>query len=223
MGPTDQPPYHIRPYRRCDRAAVRRICVATSWMGRSRPDVHLDEFIWAEFWTRYFTDRQRSFSWVACRDNDGRVVGYLTGTPSAARADAFLPWVLPGIIGRVLWKRILRDPIRRRLAFDWVKSIVRAETAIPEAILKEYPATWHFNLLPEARRQGLGSAMLETFLDVLGQRGLPGIHAQAISLNDASIATCRRMGMRLLHAAPLPVFASIDPRPMEAQVWGKKL
>ncbi len=223
MDATDQPPYHIRPYRRRDRAAIRRICVATSWMGRSRPDIHLDDFVWGEFWTRYFTDRQRRFSWVACRDSDGHVVGYLTGTPSAARADAYLPWVLPGIMGRVLWKRILRDPVRRRLAFDWVRSILRAETAIPKAILREFRATWHFNLLPEARRQGLGSEMLKTFLDALRNRGVPGIHAQAISLNDATIATCRRMGMQLLYAAPLTVFASIDPRPMEAQVWGMTL
>ena len=223
MGATDQPPYHIRPYHRRDRASVRRICVATSWMGRSRPDIHLDEYVWAEFWTRYFTDRQRRFSWVACRASDRRVVGYLTGTPSAARADAYLPWVLPGIIGHVLWKRVLRDPVRRRLAFDWVRSILRAETAIPEAILNEFPATWHFNLLPEARRQGLGSQMLEQFVDALRKHHVPGLHAQAISLNDASVATCRKLGMRLLHTTPLTVFASVDPRPMEAQVWGKVL
>ena len=56
----------IRPYRPDDRQAVRDICVATCWMGEYRPESIPDEWMWAEFWTRFFTDRQSQYlqTWV---------------------------------------------------------------------------------------------------------------------------------------------------------------
>ena len=49
--------YRVRRLRRGDRQAVRDICVATNWMGEYHPDVAPDDWLWAEYWTRHFTDR----------------------------------------------------------------------------------------------------------------------------------------------------------------------
>ena len=68
--------YLIRPYVTADRQAVRQICAATAWMGSPAPERIGDEWIWAEYWTRFFTDRQQDCCWVAERVGDrNRSVG----------------------------------------------------------------------------------------------------------------------------------------------------
>ena len=74
----------VRGYGRSDRQAVRGICAATCWMGEDRPELIPDDWVWAEYWTRYFTDEEPRHTWVAC-EAAGRVVGYLTGTADERR------------------------------------------------------------------------------------------------------------------------------------------
>lgn len=56
--------WDVRPYRASDRAAVREIAVESAWLGPEGPAALPDPHIWAEIFTRYFTDE-----------------GYLTGNP----------------------------------------------------------------------------------------------------------------------------------------------
>ena len=214
--------YSIRPYRRADRQAVRDICAATCWLGEHRPDVVGDVWLWAEHWTRYFTDRQWRFAWVAVGP-DGRVAGYLTGTPDVAGFDAYTPCLLPGIIARIVRGRLISNRQSRRALLALVRSSLRGEMALPSAVRRDCPAAWHFNLLPAARRRGLGSAMLGMFIDRLRELGCPGVHAQVISVNAASIAACRRIGMRLVHTSPLTAFAHAIPDPLQLHTYAMRL
>ena len=223
MGHPNDSPYHIRPFRRRDRQAVRDICVATNWMGRYRSDIAPDDWLWAEYWTRYFTDRQPRLSWVAVRPADGRVVGYLTGTADVREFDAYAPYLLGGIIWRVIRKRLISNARSRRPLLALARSAIKGEMAVPDSLLRQYPATWHFNLLPEARRRGLGTRMLTRFIDAARQAGAPGLHAQVINLNAASLASCRRAGLARLHSAPLTAFAHVESQPMQLQTWGMRL
>ncbi len=104
----------IRPLRRSDRRSVRDICVATAWLGDPGRGHIPDDWIWAEFWTRYFTDRDPQNSWTLCRGGDGRVVGYLMGTSDVRRFDRYIPFLIPGIVLRAIRKRLLRRPETRR-------------------------------------------------------------------------------------------------------------
>ena len=88
--------YLIDSARRVDAAAIRGICVATCWMGSYRPEIMLDEEIWADYWTRWFIQRERHLSWVVRRATDGQVVGYLTGTADERRFHRYVPWLVPG-------------------------------------------------------------------------------------------------------------------------------
>ena len=123
--------YRIRPFRRADRQAVRDICAACCWMGDYVPQRIPDDWIWAEYWTRYFTDREPQHVWVVERADDGAVVGYLAGTADKARADRYAPLLFPGIVWRVLRKRLLRNPASRAAMFGMAKSILRGEMRLP--------------------------------------------------------------------------------------------
>ena len=56
---------------------------------------------------------------------------------------------------------------------------------VSPGIRRGYPATFHMDLLPQARQRGIGSTMVGTMLDELRRRRVPGIHAQTLSVNQA--------------------------------------
>ena len=216
-------PFRIRPFRRTDRRAVRDICVATCWLGERRPEAIPDDWQWAEYWTRYFTDRQPQLSWVVANSRDGRLVGYLTGTHDTRHFDAYAPYLLGGFIWRIIRKRLISRAAPRNVLRNFLRSALAGKQDIPQRLLTRYPATWHFNLLPEARRHGLGTELMSRFFQRLDEMKVPGVHAHALSVNAASIAACKRMGMQLLHESPITAFAHIEPEPMTIQMWAKQL
>ncbi len=191
-------------------------------MGEYRPDVIPDDWLWAEYWTRYFTDAQRDFSWVAVGP-DGEVAGYLTGTPDVGGFEAYVPRLLPGVIARVVRGRLISRRESRRALVSFLRSALRGEMSLPPAAGRDCPATWHFNLLPAARRRGLGSAMLKLFIDRLRQVGCRGLHGQAISVNAAALAIYRRADMRMVRRSPLTAFAHAIARPLELHTYATPL
>ena len=210
--------HEIRPLLRRDRAAVREICAATAWMGRPDADRIPDGWIWAEFWTRYFTDHERTSSWVVAA-NDGRVVGYLTGTPDAGRFDRYLPFLLPGVILRVVRKRLLRPRRSRRAIVALLRSMLAGELSLPRRLADRYPATCHINLLPAARRRGLGRVLMRTFLQQMRSLGAPGVHLQPLSVNQPINRFCSSFGFRRVATSPLTAFAHVDGHPIEVLTW----
>jgi GNAT superfamily N-acetyltransferase len=209
----------IRPYQPADRPAVRRICIATAWMGQP-DDKHIpDDWLWAEYWTRYFTDREPQHTWVVQRCNDNEIVGYLTGTSDMRRFGRFVPFLLPGIILRVIRKRLMRYQPARKALMAFLRSFARGELELPPRVEKEYPATFHFNLLPDARRQGLGRRLFRTFRERMKSLSVPGIHAETLSPNRSVAAFLRNAGFRLLNVRPINTFAHAEPRPMDMLTW----
>jgi RimJ/RimL family protein N-acetyltransferase len=215
--------YVIERMRQADGRAVRRICIATCWMGEYRPEMLVDERIWAEYWTRWFIDRERQHSWVVRRRCGGEVVGYLTGTADERRFHRYVPWLVPGFARRLLRRRLDGDPVDRGALWNAIRSVIRGETDMPTTVMAAYPATWHVDLLPEARGCGLGTAMLDLFIERMRQLGVPGLHAQPMSINPAIIAVLKRAEFRLVCARRLSAFEHAVKEPIKIQTWVKRL
>lgn len=208
-----------RPYRPRDRAAIRDICAATASCGRPAPDCVGDEWIWAEFWTRYFTDREPRHTWVVEDPSRGRVVGYLTGTADARRAETYAPFLLPGVIWRVIRRRLLRRPVARRALRGLARSLLAGELDVPARMLRRYPATLHIDLLPPAQGCGLGRELFRVYVGAMRSLGVPGVHAQSLSVNHAVARFNERVGFRLVRTTPLHAFAHIDGHPIGVHTW----
>ena len=215
--------YAIRPYRRGDRAAVREICAKCSWLGEYEPDRIIDDWIWAEYWTRYFTDREPQHTWVVERTADGAVVGYLTGTADASRVEHYAPRVLPGIVWRVIRKRLMRKAASRRAIISMLRSLLRGELSLPRAVRHEFPATCHMNILPEARRRGLGSRMHKLFTERMKSLGVRGVHGHPMSINPVMPGFLSARGYRMIDSHPLTAFAFAEPRAIDLQTWVRVL
>ncbi|HSY44242.1 MAG TPA: hypothetical protein VK811_10060, partial [Candidatus Acidoferrum sp.] len=70
----------IRPYRLEDRAAIRRICCDTGFLGNPIETIFSDREIFADLFAGPYLDYGTDWAWVA--DAGGRVVGYLLGSVS---------------------------------------------------------------------------------------------------------------------------------------------
>ncbi len=209
----------IRPFTTCYRAAIRDICVATAWRGEPAPERIGDEWIWAEYWTRYFTDQEPRHAWVVEDTAGGRVVGYLTGTCDAARFERYLVRLLPGLIRRAWKTKLLRRTNSRRAVLGLLRSFVRSELALPPGVARAYPATFHVNLLPDARRYGLGSKLFGLYLEQMRHLGVRGIHVQTLSVNEEIARFNERAGFKLAATRPLRAFHHLDPRPLAVHTW----
>ena len=73
-------PVRIRPYRSADRAAIRRLCCETGYLGRPVDCLFSDRELFADLFTNAYLDYQPEWALVA--DADGQLVGYLLGAVS---------------------------------------------------------------------------------------------------------------------------------------------
>jgi ribosomal protein S18 acetylase RimI-like enzyme len=190
-------------------------------MGSPDPARIGDAWIWAEFWTRYYTDREPQCTWVVVPPGGGEVVGYLNGTCDARRVRASLPWLVPGMMWRVVSRRLFMNAGFRRAMHHMLESVARGEMNLPPGVAERYPAEFHFNLLPRVRRQGVGGRLLDQFVTHLAARGVPGIHAQAPSSNEPVSRFLASQGFTWIASWPLHAFRHVDAGPMELHTWVK--
>jgi ribosomal protein S18 acetylase RimI-like enzyme len=193
----------VRPYEGRDRAAVRRICHATGYMGEPVAWLWRDPESFADMFTSYYTDAEPQSAWVA--ELDGDVAGYLLGCVDSRRA-----WNPAAVFGRQLVRRgialrpgtagfvwrsfadIARDAVHRRLP--------------PSSVYDErWPAHLHIDLLPALRGRGVGATLMRRWLEELRSRGVPGCHLETLGENAAAIAFFESVGFRLAGTtAPVP-------------------
>src|ERR1044071_4224803 len=70
--------YTIRGFRASDRAAVRRLCCETGFLGTPIDPVYEDHELFADFLTTYYTDHEPESSFVL--ELEGEICGYLLGS-----------------------------------------------------------------------------------------------------------------------------------------------
>jgi GNAT superfamily N-acetyltransferase len=243
---TPDPSLRVRKYQPADRQAVRDICARTCWMGEYRPELIADDWLWAEYWTRYFTDIETDLTWVVEKgtfyfssagpdsavDPDKEklnvpfsphVAGYLTGTADSSRFESYGLRLMPGIVWHVIRRRLMRQARARKAIGHMLRAIVSGDMDLPARLRREFPATFHTDLLPEARQRGIGAAIMREFLGELARRGVPGVHAQTLSVNLAAGKSLARAGFSLALARPTPAFEHVHAGPIEVQTWTRRI
>jgi len=215
--------FRIRPYHKTDRSSVRNICAATCWMGNKDLRRIPDEWIWAEFWTRYFTDIERANCFIVESVEDRGVCGYLTGTVDLRRHDRYLWRVLGGIVAHVIRRRLMRKRQSRQAILAMIRSMLRGEAHMSASLLRDYPATFHANLLPCARGKGLGRKLLRAWLQRLAALGVRGIHAQPLNINGPMQKLLKSEGFREAKRKQTRAWDYIDPQPIEIVTYVREV
>ncbi|NMM44968.1 GNAT family N-acetyltransferase [Rhodospirillaceae bacterium KN72] len=127
----------------------------------------------------------------------GKVLGYIAGTLDTRAFEARLE--------REWWpalREIYADPsdipATKRNPDQRRAMMIHHPGAVPDAVVKDYPAHLHLNLLPEAQGKGWGARLLTEWLTGLGA---DAIHIGTNPGNVSSIAFWRKQGFRQLPAS----------------------
>lgn len=202
----------VRPYLPADRAAVRRVCADTGFMGKPIDEIFSDREAFADFFTRYYTDYEPECALVTEDVETSEVVGYLLGCVRF-RYQAWMQVLL--MVTRLAPKVVLRylaggynEPSRRFL--HWV--VFRSIRETPPAPRRS--AHFHINLLP-AYRTGLAAReMVFSFIEQANARGVRRIYGQIQTQDDRRTGFWRRYGFRELSSRQITKFARYHPRPV---------
>ncbi len=207
----------VRPYRPGDREAIGRIACDTALYGRPIDPFFPDRRLVADILVSYYLTFEPSLTFVV--EQEGRVVGYLTGCVDTRAYEArFVRAVFP----RVLWRTIWRGHWGRRswwtlLGASWMAGGRWAE--LRPAVVTAYPAHCHVNLEPGREHHGAGSALLNAFLDQLRQRGVRGIHI--LTATEPGKAFFTKSGFTRIAQHPAPNLPGLAPR--ETWVMAQRL
>jgi ribosomal protein S18 acetylase RimI-like enzyme len=211
----------IRPYQPRDRASVRQICCDTADAGQPAERFFPDREVMGDLLTNYYTEYEPESVFVA--DNNGEVVGYITGCVDTSRFVRRMAWrIVPVVFVKALFRGTLWHPqtirfVRPNLSM-WLKGGVGKETK-----LDDYPAHLHVNVRNGFRGQRLGQQLVERFCSRARDAGAPGVHAGVSAENDPA---CRFFkGLGFVELQRLRRFRKPDnpTHLIETITFGKKL
>ena len=204
--------YRVRPYTSADRAAVRRICADTGFMGKPVDEIFTDREIFADFFTRYYTDYEPGNALVTEDAETGEVVGYLLGSvrfryQAWKQIELMVLRTIPQVVFRYLTGRY--NKASRKFLY-WV--VFRSIKETPPA--PRQSAHFHINLLPAFRNGGAGREMIFTFFDMAKERGVPRIYGQIQTRDERRTSFYTRYGFREWSRRRISKFDEYESRPV---------
>lgn len=194
----------IRLYEPHDRYNVRQIACDTADRGNPSESFFQDRELIADLLTRYYTDYERGYLWVA--DYNGQVVGYLTGCLNSNRYSRFMNF---NIIPKAIIKAILRGMLwKTELYKFFIAGFMtwRLGGFKRHISFNKYPAHLHVNIHKDFRGRHIGEILIEKFIEQVRLKGVKGIHFGA---REDNIPACRffeRMGF-----SPINRYAAVFP------------
>jgi GNAT superfamily N-acetyltransferase len=190
--------FTIRPYQSYDRAAV-RIIYGTDEFARPqlmqkypRMSLYL-----ADSMSHYY-DTESHSAFVA--EVKAQVVGALLGTLDTEKNEQVFRkhirslLIKRSLLGKYGWPGFLLSILKTHLASPRINA--------PRVDLGQYPAHLHIGLLPEWRRQGIGSSLMSEFEGYLMQQKVPGYHLYASSFHPMGVAFYRKLGLKEMGSFP---------------------
>lgn len=219
MSLKNDPAFVTRKYDSMDRPAVRRICCETPLMGEPSAIFFDDDEIFADALTAYFTDYEPESCFVA--EYDKKIVGYLLGAKDVKR----LGKIFTGkIILPLLLKTLRRGTLIRKKNMKFLSrvflSLIKGEFKTPD-FSKDYPATLHINIIKEYRMAGIGSRLINAYLDYLRAEGIKGAHFATMSDNAGKFFS--KLNFQLLFKGERSYFRYFLGRNAPVYIYGMKI
>ncbi|GAA1995615.1 N-acetyltransferase [Microbacterium pumilum] len=186
----------IRPFQPGDEPALAEICLLTADAGADATGILDDDELWAQVFVLPYVERHPELAFVVETD-DGRVVGYIVGTPDTAAFEDWFHdewWPERG----EPWPRPEAEVSRQ----DGILIYAYSRRAGAEPYSAEYPAHLHIDLLPEAQGQSWGRRLIDTLVAALRERGVSGLHLVAASDNVGAVAFYPRVGFTPIPSHP---------------------
>ena len=209
----------IRGYSQADRNALRDIALDTAFIGKPATEFFDGRDVFADFLTGYFTDYEPQSCFVA--EINKKVVGYIIGAKnSKIIAKIFLLKILPSLLKKIILQKSLLKKKNLKFLILLFLSFLKGEFKCPD-FSSEYPATLHINLAEGVRNSGIGSKLMDHFLDYLAKECIPGVYLGTLS--DKAAMFFEKKGFSLLYKGERSYFRHILGKDVTFYSYGKKL
>ncbi len=168
----------IRKYREEDRPKVREICYESVFLGEPVEAFFDDKEILADIMTLYYTDHEPGSMFVA--EDSGRIVGYLAGCPDSRKCrEIGRTSIIPGVLRKVLIRGIIFKPKTAKLLFHSCIGLIKGEFNVP--YMEDYPAYFRVYIAKNYRKMGIGSRLLDAYLEHLREKQIKGVYSITVS------------------------------------------
>jgi GNAT superfamily N-acetyltransferase len=189
-------------------------------MGNPIDPLFTDREVFADFFTRYYTDWEPESCLVA--QMDGQVVGYLTGCLRYRSYPAIQKFIISGIIVPKVLLRLatLKYDEQDAQFLRWV--MLRAMRETPKCPPKA--AHFHINILRPWRNKGAARKLIFSFLDSLAHRGMSQVYGQIQTYEDRRAARLfERYGFKLYDQRRVTKFNTLHSKEVYVSTFFKEL
>jgi ribosomal protein S18 acetylase RimI-like enzyme len=207
----------IRRYQPSDRSAVRQLTGDTAHFGDPVERFFDAREMFLDAFATYYTDIADNYLWVAIED--GALIGYIMGCPDTYDYNAWYHANLRRVAWRAATLRYRGMFTRKSLGYLWRYARLRA----PYVDLSPYPAHLHINTRADRRGNGVGSALMKTYLDQLRSENVPGVHLETTSENKIAVAWYERLGFQRLHSLPTTIYQPSVGHPVDLLLYALRL
>jgi len=201
----DEKPFIIRSYRPSDRAAVRRLCCQTGFLGEPIDPVYEDHELFADFLTTYYTDKEPESSFVL--EVDGEIRGYLLGSRKPLRNQFYsfrqnFRLFLRTMLRYQRYNQRSRRFIRWMISHGW-REVPAAPRRTPH---------FHINLQPDARKMSTTRALMSAYLSYLYRCGEKRVYGQIVTFESRrGEKMFERYGFRVMNRAEITKYKAFYP------------
>ena len=198
-------PFSIRSYRPSDRAAVRRLCCQTGFLGEPIDPVYEDNELFADFLTTYYTDHEPESSFIL--ELDGEIRGYLLGSrrPLFNQLYSFQQNVV------LFCRALVRCPRYNQYSRRFIRWMVSHGWREVPAAPRRTPH-FHINLLPEARKVSTTRALISAYLSYLYRCGEKRVYGQVVTFESRrGEKMFERYGFKVLNRAKITKYKAFYP------------
>jgi ribosomal protein S18 acetylase RimI-like enzyme len=207
----------VRRYQPSDRSAVRQLAGDTAFFGDPIEGFFTARGLFLDAFANYYTDVAGDYLWVA--QDGGAIAGYLMGCPDT---HDYNTWFSVNV-KRVAWRAATlryRGLFKRR-TLDYVWRYLRLH--VPYLDLSSYPAHLHVNTRADKRGNGVGTALMNAYLDQLRDENVAGVHLETSSENKIAALWYERLGFQLLQRTSTNLYWASVGHSVDLLLYGMRL
>jgi Acetyltransferase (GNAT) family len=216
---TEEFSVNIRKFEKRDRGQVRLIAHDTAFMGQSASLFFEGREIICDALSLYFTDYEPEASFIA--EVSSTVVGYLIGAKNKTVAEnVFKNKIMPCLFWKALKSGVFFNKKNIVFMLSCLRAFFKGSLCAPD-LIKEYPATFHINIIEKFRGQNIGASLMDAYLKYLKNNMIIGVHLATMSESGASFFS--KQSFNLLYETKRSYFKHILHKNVPLYIYGKKL
>lgn len=175
------------------------ICFKTGFNGKDASEYYNDKYLLGQFYAVPYAVFAKEFSFVLL-DNETKIPkGYVIGTGDTLSFEKNMAekW-LPSLKEQCSVNTNNKSEYEKSIKQTILNEIKINHSASELEMLKEYPAHFHIDMLPEMQGQGYGHDLIEHFLENLVQKNIKGVHLGVNKENERACHVYKKEGFEVL-------------------------